>query len=67
MNNRTRLLEIRESHNLTYVDIAKICDVSYFTVKSWLLSPDSSNSRNMKDKDMKTLEKYIKRRAKREK
>lgn len=59
MTNNQRLHEIRDTHKLTYMDIAKICDRSWFTVKSWILHPDSEAWRHMPDGRIKLLEDYI--------
>jgi transposase len=56
--NNSKLRQIKEEHGLTYRDIAEICDVSYWTVKSWLLQPESSNYRNMPGKQLDKFKNY---------
>ena len=55
MTNREKLIQIRDKHGLTRRQIAMMCGVSEFTVKSWLLKPESSNHRDMPDRQLKVL------------
>ena len=51
-NNRQQLIELKQAHKLRYADLMRLTGKSWYTVKSWLLRPDSKASRSISDEDL---------------
>ena len=59
MNNRDELIKIRDELDLSYREIMRATGCSFYTVKSWFLHPDSSNARNIKDKNLNRIKETL--------
>ena len=57
--NQQRLMQIRDKHSLNYKQIAEIAGVSWYTVKSWLLLPESKAYRGVSDETIEKLYNYL--------
>ena len=60
MNNRQQLIELKRDHKLRYSDLMRITDKSWYTVKSWILRPDSLASRSISDEDLDKIKQGVK-------
>ena len=60
MNNREQLIELKREYKLRYADLMRITDKSWYTVKSWLLRPDSLASRTISDSDLDKIKQGVK-------
>ena len=59
-NNREQLIELKQAHKLRYADLMRITGKSWYTVKSWLLQPDSLASRSISDEDLDKIKQGVK-------
>lgn len=60
MTNQEKLKYLREKYNLTYADISTLLNVSWHTVKSWLVPLSSKRHRNISDNTLELLELKLK-------
>lgn len=56
MNNNLRLIEIMQEHELSITQVAKLIDVSPWTVKNWRRAGLSGGFRRMPDVALRALE-----------
>ena len=56
MNNNQRLVEIMQEHELSITQVAKLIDVSPWTVKNWRRAGLSGGFRRMPDVALRALE-----------
>ena len=52
VDNRQQLIELKRKNKLSYADLQAITGKSWYTVKSWLIRPESLASRTISDADL---------------
>ena len=60
MNNREQLIELKREYKLRYADLMRLTGKSWYSVKSWLLRPDSKASRTISDADLDKIKQGVK-------
>lgn len=60
ITNREQLIQLRTEYKLNYTRIAELLGVSWYTVKSWLLTPSSEAHRGMSTEMLNKLKQKLK-------